>query len=86
MAVLWRTLGEKWGIPGDALRTLSVGRAGGRASAREVVGTVPEIDGSLAAGRPLGLVIVVAIGVLCVIAGVLGYLRLRRHDGLRRKR
>jgi hypothetical protein len=44
------------------------------------MGTVSEMNGSLAAGRPLGLIVVAAIGVIGVIAVVVGYVRLRRRD------
>ena len=39
-----------------------------------------EVDESLAAGRPLGLVIVGLIGVIGAIVVVVGYVRLHRRE------
>ena len=64
---------------------LSSGRAGFVAQAGGGVGTVPEVDETLAAGGTLGLVIVVAIGLVGAAFGFMGYLRLRRRDEVRRR-
>jgi len=39
------------------------------------------MDGLLAAvGRQLGVIVVGAIGVLCVLAVIVGWMRMRKHE------